>query len=204
MSLALKSCAALGEVNHVAIARRTPLEKVLYNLRNSRIITGHFSYGIHKYLPDVPYRYATALRHPVERTMSVHSYVKACAKKRGIHSGIKYFKDNLIEFTRGYWQARNVATRMLSGVHLMDTRELCEADFLRAKDNLERIDFVGITSDLNGLAQKLEPYGVDGVVQTRHVTSANKFTSLDEETFRVLSEINTYDMRLFEVAKGRS
>jgi hypothetical protein len=195
---ALRPCGSFAEVHHLKIAQRDELCGLFRSFRDKQIVAGHFSFGVHSYLPDIPYEYAAVFRHPVARTMSVHTYIQSCARKGRRHFGIKFLKDDLVEFTRHYWQARNVATRMLAGIHLMDDRPLGPEDVKRAAENLRSIDFIGTTKNLDAFVGKLAHYGVAQVVSRRNETKRNSAASLDRTTFDSLAELNAYDMRLFE------
>jgi len=197
----IRACGNFGEVKHTDIANQISLGPIFHGFKNKKIISGHFSYGVHEYLPDVPYKYATVIRHPVARVMSTYTYVQDCAEKKRLHHGIKYLKDDLVSFAKGYWYAQNLVTRQLAGIHIQDSRELNTQDFNQAKENLAKIDFVGITDNLNEFIKRLEPYGVSKTINRRNVTVANKETSVYAGVYDGLLSLNEFDMELFEIAR---
>jgi len=172
--------------------------------RGLEVVFGHFSFGLHAAFPEGA-RYATMLRHPTARVVSVY-YHHAQKTTAELHERIKREAVRLRDFAAlQLAEADNHMTRLLSGC--ADQRSpACSAEMLEAaKTNLrERFDFVLLMErfeeSLNALADALgwrdRSYGV---LNQRGKTDAGE--EFDAETLRLIERRNAFDMQLYRYAE---
>lgn len=107
---------------------------------NKKVYFGHFPYGLHNYIPQ-PYIYATILREPIERVVSLYSYVY----KDPTHPFYGKFDFTKIPISRFVesgitLETDNEQTRFLSGIDPEFGQ--CSSEMLEtAKENLRK-DFL--------------------------------------------------------------
>lgn len=110
--------------------------------KDLRAVTGHFWFGIHKYIPG-RWAYTTILRDPVERTVSLYSRM---AEQTSAHNA-PYAGASLENFVRNPppRAADNDQTRRIAGGE-PEPGQCTRAMLDRAKDNLRRhFQVVGVT-----------------------------------------------------------
>jgi hypothetical protein len=74
---------------------------------------GHMPFGVHRFLPQ-GVRYITMLRHPVEWTLSFHSYMERNPQLPGLEGGRGLDVDGFVDFLRRS-NITDIQTRMISG-----------------------------------------------------------------------------------------
>jgi hypothetical protein len=170
------------------------------------VVMGHFSYGAHRLL-GVPPRYATILRHPVGRIVSLYRSLKGASDFPGterLRAGMslgEYVASGITE------QTNNHMCRMVAGIP-PDAGMIIKASWLLdlAIYNLERhYQVVGIVERLNqalgALAEILE-WG-DFATPFYNASSATP-PELDEGTLETVCEFNELDLRLYEYVVGKT
>ena len=115
-------------------------------LAHARLVRGHLSYGVHRYIPR-PCHYITVLREPVARTISGYKFIirnPAAFRHHALHDpevGGKIGLEGYLE-SEGVGRKGNRQTRMLSGRYSGD---LDRAALEEAKANLQDFLVVGLT-----------------------------------------------------------
>lgn len=172
--------------------------------QGSEVIIGHFSVGLHKFIPSL--RYISCMRDPVARLIShyhhaLHDpshYLHSDAKSRTL---LGYVSSGLSgELTNGM-------TRLLAGLSDFHGKQVDESVFALAASNLEtlfdtiipcnRFDegLLLLSRDLNWkkpfyLRRKVGRYAYDA-------------NPPDESTLRAIEEQNHYDRRLYDLCIAR-
>ena len=141
----------------------------ILNSQRLRVVSGHFSYGIHKHIPAQT-KYITILREPVERIISLYYHLlstKIISKKISLEQFIEGIPDegwlvNLIKWhpiipefheseIRKYSKCivDNDQTRRISGIETLFGK--CnESMFLSACENITKnFELVGLTEKFN-------------------------------------------------------
>jgi hypothetical protein len=164
------------------------------------VVMGHFSYGVHNVL-GVPPRYATILRHPVGRIVSLYRYHRKFSNSpvgERLRAGMslrEYVASGITE------EANNHMCRMVAGIP-PDAGMTIKASWLLdlAIYNLERhYQVIGIVERLDqalgALAEILE-WG-DFVTPFDNVSPGSP-AELDDGTLQTVCEFNELDLRLYE------
>ncbi len=181
---------------------------------SGRALADHVPYGLFaRYLP-ADTRYITFLRDPVERVLShYHFHARAGDEKLratwrqdpALAGEIRPDDEVSLEagLERGLTIYNNFATRFLYGG---ETLEPLPPDALeRAKANLDRFSFVGVTERLD---ESLVLLGrVLGVplagYHLRHVTERPKADAFPDTLIRQIEQHNALDIELYRIARER-
>lgn len=102
-----------------------------------KVFYGHVSFGLHKYIPQ-PTSYVTILRDPVERVISLYSYVSKL-KDHPYYKQFDFDKMTIAEFVQSgiTLEADNEQTRLVSGIDCEFGK--CTSEMLEtAKENLRK------------------------------------------------------------------
>lgn len=102
-----------------------------------RVFYGHVSFGLHKYIPQ-PTSYVTILRDPVERVISLYSFVSK-VKDHPYYKQFDFNKMTIAEFVQGgiTLEADNEQTRFVSGIDA-EFGKCTESMLESAKENLNK------------------------------------------------------------------
>lgn len=104
-----------------------------------RCVLGHYFYGIHEYFPS-PFNYFTILRDPVERVLSLYSYLRAASNVSQWYDWVR--KATLREFVEKSPEAENFQTKIISGNKKF-------ADLEAARRNINIFSAVGVIEMFN-------------------------------------------------------
>ena len=97
-----------------------------------RVIVGHARYGVHREVAR-PCRYFTVLRDPVERAISLYSYIRSTpAHVR--HAEVISGKMGIAGYAR---QKRDIQTKYLAGLAASGSEAIDAGELARAKHHLE-------------------------------------------------------------------
>lgn len=170
-------------------------EKCLDHLRSVwhlySCIHGHQFYGVHN-IVNQKCNYITVLRHPYERFIS-HAYHVKVFEKTG------YELDTFIEKRI---DCQNLLTRRLCN---KEFEPLTETDYALAKERLQGFQVIGFIDNLPAFARQCcgrfgtpfeFPYVDNGS------GCLKLYTELDPETVLKIHELNLFDIRLYEWARG--
>jgi hypothetical protein len=170
------------------------------------VVMGHFSYGVHRLL-GVPPRYATILRHPVGRIVSLYRSQKAASDSpvtERLRAGMslrEYVASGITEITN------NHMCRMVAGIP-PDAGMIIKARWLLdpAIHNLERhYQGVGIVERLDralgALAEILE---WSDLATPFYNVSPGSSPELDDGTLETVCEFNELDLRLYEYVVSKT
>jgi len=174
------------------------------DLARLRVITGHTLWGVHGILPQ-SFVYLTMLREPVERVLSLYSYVRSSPTHR-LYKEANALDISLQDFLR--WdkvrhEVENQQTKLLAGRwggHVKCTAELLEA----AKSHLEKYMVVGLTERFaDSLSLFAQVFGWQNVSVVRaNVTSKRlRREDTDENTLQFIAELNRCDLELYHLAQ---
>ncbi len=195
-----------ADVRPEDVARRLP--PTLANGAGAMdVLTGHFYFGLHDYLPGVSLiPYITLLRDPVNRFLSEYSHVlrdpadplhaQVAVRRMGLDAYIalcrKLGRDNL-------------QTRMLSGVP-PGGGDL-EGCLAQAQENIARhFSLAGLTEDMdNALVLLKRRYGWKPPYYARANVSANPVRAQDiaPQDLQAIQECHTFDARLYAWVAAR-
>jgi hypothetical protein len=194
----------------------TKAEQVLRNIPdkqwdNIELIRGHFTFGIHRWIPR-PCAYFTLLREPVARCLSLYKYIR----RDPAHSMHRDVMDHSMEwfFTSG------VSVEVNCG----QVRQLCETEgplpqkpwgttptkfgycgreqFLEAQNALRQyFVWVGFTEKHEQTVGFLGRYLGWSPVNA-HDNRTRPGVSLSPKTRKMVEELNEWDTKLYEYAKG--
>ena len=160
-----------------------------------RYIAGHMNWGLHEQLPV---RYATVLRDPIERALSNYEYWRAKREAAGLGAP---FEDGGPVGERGFLSrphASNLQSQMLAGVfRLMPKRPAGEALDL-ARQHLEEFFAVGFFDDLPGFARVL---GLEDELPRANGVSRS-FEPTRDQLERLRAQ-NQADIELYAWARAR-
>ncbi|TRZ38610.1 hypothetical protein CEQ21_24845 [Niallia circulans] len=153
-------------------------------------IAGHLLYGAHEQFTK-PYHYFTMLRHPVDRVLSLYSYLRN-------YPGYERLQNmTLEEYVRTEPEAKNGQTLLLCGYPLQYNVSL-------AKKRLESFDVVGITERFDESLYLLKSaFGwTDIHYEKVNITKTRlKRTDVPLETIKLIEEHNKLDIELYHFAK---
>jgi hypothetical protein len=112
-----------------------------------RLLTGHFEYGIHQYLPQAA-TYFTLLRDPVDRVISYYYFILRTPE----HPRYEEMTRNNIgveTFVRDILTDNN-QTRMLAGAWMSSDEPCTEETLQKAKEHMQKhFAVVGLTSEFD-------------------------------------------------------
>ena len=153
-------------------------------------IAGHLLYGAHGKFYK-PYHYFTMLRHPVDRVLSLYSFLKN-------YPGYERLQNmSLEEYVRTEPEAQNGQTLLLCGIPL-------QYDVSLAKKRLETFDVVGITERFDESLYLLKSaFGwTDIHYEKVNITKTRlKRADVPLETIKLIEEHNKLDLELYQFAK---
>lgn len=177
-------------------------------INNLDVVIGHFGYGFHRHLVSCsrPIRYATFMRAPVKRCLSLYNHLANLSFK----GNPPKFKE-LIKAPIGV-QFDNYQTRMISGCYPkfgQCNREMLELAIKRIENEF---DFVGITELFNEslvvatdkLGWKVIPYTIHntsvqmGANMTGHLSSEGQNNDLE-----LIQKLNLLDIELYDYCKNK-
>lgn len=166
------------------------------NTKKLEVIRGHFSFGIHKLLPQDKYTYITILRDPIERVISAFYYIRR-SKPHKLHNVVKNM--TLYEFVTNkkfHHQTFNKQTHMLAGKNA--------ADLQKAKKNLEKyFSVVGITEryeeTLYVIGKKLD-WKVDSYKKRKVTQNRPTVKEIPKEVIEIIKNNNQKDIKLYQFA----
>ncbi len=171
-----------------------------------KLFIGHFGFGVHRRLGLSQFRYATVLREPVERVISLYYYLKR-AVDHARHPVVKnmtleeFVCSGILPFVD------NGQTRRISGELDVPFKGLTEAALDKAKGNLEsHFSVVGLLERFDETLVLLqEEYSLQDMDYLHKNVSMQRPAVYDiSETSRTLVErFNRLDMELYRYASQR-
>ena len=181
--------------------------------RQLRLVMGHFAYGIHRQI-DRPCRYATVVRDPVERVISLYSHF---LNLPGIRFGGRAHRERLrirwrrIDLDRWVFgeeriAADNLLARQIAGGEHLPFGQCDEALYQRAVENLERHFVAVLVTEEMELGRRLLGGRLGRELPAVGTANANpNRKSLEEFDPAVLvriRELNHLDARLHRAARA--
>lgn len=155
-----------------------------------RIVKGHMNYGWHEAFPGEPFEYITILRHPVERVLSLYSFIGEW------HPDYGHKLEGLNAFLRRAESAHNDMTFRLSGGMGRGARA-----FVRAWQNLSTFAVVGTVEFFDCTLQTLRArYGWPPEAYDRQNPTPDRLRELPARLERELLVRNQYDLMLYAYA----
>ena len=184
-----------------------------------KLITGHFSYDIEKYLGKRPV-YVTMLRDPIERTVSVYEYMKWFIQTaRSDHdygrmsAYVKKFhllmNDGMESFIKSEDKdvrlaVSNTQTLILAAGDPNSLPDMVGEDLLeRAKANLKEFVFFGLTERMQESLELLScTFGWRPFknVQVNITPNKSRISGLSSEVVNLITDMNRLDMELYKYA----
>ncbi len=171
----------------------------------ANVIMGHFFYGFHNKLSgNRPYRYATMLRNPIARCLSLYNHLN----NKQAHNSLSL--QELLKTPTGS-QFINGQSSLISGSHGFNFQKKSTELLKQALKNIEsHFAFVGLTERFNEsmllahhqLGWKLQPYETRNTAKQWPVNYAEELKN-DKEAMDLLAELNQTDMLLYEYVETR-
>jgi hypothetical protein len=183
-----------------------PLGHLLYltesQLASLECLIGHFVYGFHNYLPG-PSEYATILRHPVERGISL--YFHARAKAEDPHHPARVLNMDRYFASAQNGELDNVMVRLLTG----KTREFLPPGTVdrgtleEAIENIHRqFCYVGLQSHLSeaveDLARRINVAPLE--LKVENMGEYDRGVTIPQSAIDQIQEVDRYDVELYEYA----
>jgi SAM-dependent methyltransferase len=175
------------------------------------VIFGHFGYGVHKITKQEP-NYACFFRNPVSRTISHYYQLSKFddsiigERIRAIGGDINFYFQSEYKKNTIYGEFSNQMVNMLLG-----TSEIAnpENDLYTAKQRLHELKYIGIQEYYDISIVKLAHYlGIDiseltSATQKKENATYWKLEDIEDETIRIIQEINTLDLIIYQDAINR-
>lgn len=183
-------------------------------IRRLRLVMGHFRYGIHQRI-DRPYRYATLVRHPVDRVVSLYYHyvnlpgVRFLSRNYRERWRLRLRRVSLEDWVFGEQRVTtdNLMVRNVAGVVDVPFGGCTQAVFEQAMENVER-GFAGVlvTEEIpqslalleQVLDRPLSPVGRENVNPKRP-----RLAEVDPAAAERIAELNQWDLRFYESARRR-
>jgi hypothetical protein len=169
---------------------------------DAKFIFGHYPYSIIRHLKP-RFRVATVLREPVARSISQIKHRRRSAPDR-----FKAMSDIEVLKTTGSLerQVRNYQTKVLGmlehpSIGVNDPVIVDETMFQRALENLEAVEFLGLTERLDetvSLWNRIEPSFAQDVFPRKNESRIT--VDANDELVGFLKENLDFDIRLYEAA----
>ncbi len=183
-----------------------PLEHLLFlsesQLASLECLVGHFVYGFHKFLPG-PSEYATILRHPVDRAISLYFHMRAKSDDPQ-HPARTLNMEQYFASTQNR-ELDNVMVRLLTG----KTREFLppgavdRSTLEEAIENIHRqFCYVGIQPRLaeavEDLARRINVVPLD--LKEENMGEYDRALPIPQSAIDQIRETDRYDLELYEYA----
>ncbi len=165
-----------------------------------RAIVGHARYGVHREVPR-PCRYFTVLRDPVERAISLYSYIRSTPAHMR-HAEVISGKMGIADYAR---EKRDIQTKYIAGAAASGPDAIDDAELDRARRHLEsEYETFGLAEEFpksvllftRAFGWKLRGYRSRNITPNRLAQTTLAPSVLDE-----IREANRLDIRLYEFAR---
>ncbi|MBD2147212.1 sulfotransferase family 2 domain-containing protein [Sphaerospermopsis sp. FACHB-1194] len=177
-----------------------------------RLVTGHYSFGLHESFGDRTFKYLSFVRDPIERVISLYFYIKT-QPTHPLFSVVVDKNLTLEQFALGSFHSEieNCQTKMLSGRKetdfLVGTEPCAEIDLQRAIKHIESyFPVVGLTEKCDQSLSLINyNYGLNLVPGVKkNVTKYRpKITEIDQVTKKAIESVNAYDIELYRYSCER-
>jgi hypothetical protein len=158
-----------------------------------RVVKGHMNYGWHNAFPGEPYEYVTILRHPVERVLSLYSFIKDW------HRDYQHKEQGIATFARRAVEGCNDMTYVLSGGAGRDARA-----FIKAWRALTSMAVVGTVETFDQTLQALRArYGWQTEAYDRINATPARLYEISDKVIRTITQRNKYDLMLYAYAQRK-
>ncbi len=170
-----------------------------------RLLTGHFEYGIHQYLPQ-PATYFTLLRDPVERVMSYYYFILRTPEHPRYEEmtrnkiGIKTFVNEIL--------TDNNQTRMVAGAWMSSEQPCTEATLQKAKAHIRaHFALVGLTSEFDTslflLKKRLGWQSIPTYDKRNVASNRPKRQTLTDLERAAIYETHAFDVALYQYVQAQ-
>jgi hypothetical protein len=171
----------------------------------TRLFRGHYHFGCRRYLPG-GFNTLVVLRDPLERNISLFRHMVAYQGKspesllEGLYAGSPIGPDNhMTRYLAGALVRQSDGT--LSDRHLGEAKvEALQLE--QAKAALRGCDFVGLTSDMSPLQERLSDFTRTELAIGRDNESAGPEPRFTPQEMDLLRSHNEIDQRLYDFAKA--
>jgi hypothetical protein len=170
--------------------------------RESKIVRGHFCFGLHQYLPG-PSRYITMLRDPVDRAIS-HFYYVARSPDHPQHRQVVEQRLTLHQFLQDGMakEIQNFQTLAIAGINVQDMNQPTAADLQQAIANLrQHFVAVGTTERFDDtliLMQAILGWSAPVYVKQNVTLDRPAASDIPQETQQLIRDLNPYDVELYD------
>lgn len=170
-----------------------------------QVVYGHFEFGAHRLL-GIPPCYATILREPVSRVVSLYHHIARDPAWGPLHACINDGL-SLEQFVASQIneQAHNYMTRILAGVPFGPSLTYDNALLDRAKENLER--YFCAVGTVDTMSEVVAALGERFGWRQRAIPTVNVMEQprqeVDDQTREVIAKHNRLDQQLYEWVAGR-
>lgn len=188
-----------GGDHTLAVHRREKMAKAMADGARPKLVTGHFSFGLHEYL-DGPHVYFIPFRDPVERVWSLLRFM-AANPQHPKHAFAKTVETpcDLYESDERGTQFDNAMTRQMAGIE--SPRPLTDADLQNALENVSHPDVIAFPQDDVGIhLRELSARTGHTFGEIGHINSAPTRSLTPEWRDAILSH-NQMDGALFDALR---
>ena len=186
--------------------RRVPIGKwnKFRGRRNIRCFAGHFPYGLHRHISR-PCVYATMLRKPVDRVVSLYKFIQSFKGHRWHNMARKMSLEEFVTQS-SMADARNGMTRWLSGRQDVGRKRsagpVTESDFDLAKLHLWRMPIVGFVETFDkSLAEFVHMLGWSNTDHEKQMVG--KYKPVSRKARQAIQDVNEFDVRLYGWAREK-
>lgn len=158
-----------------------------------KVVKGHMDYGWHNAFPGDSFEYIAILRHPVERVLSLYSFIGDW------HRDYKHKAEGIEAFARRAAEANNDMTYTLSGGEGRGARA-----FVKAWKSLTSMAVVGTVETFDLTLQTLRArYGWPIEAYDRVNVTAGRVHDVSDKVVRTIMHRNQLDLMLYAYAQRK-
>jgi len=167
-----------------------------------QLLMGHYPFHTGRLLPQKP-KYIVFLRDPVKRAVSHLYHLKRVGKEEFRTAPI----DEIMEAAR--WQINNLQVRYMSGRNFRPGKLYLNDDagkkaLAKAKESIDKCDFVGLTEEFNGSIKLLEKmFDWNLGKKLKKNVAPRRHRKVPKDLYEEIKALNELDIELYEYAKKR-
>jgi len=177
-------------------------EQITSQARPFQLLMGHYPFHTGRLLPKKP-TYIVFLRDPVKRAVSHLYHLKRVGKEEFREAPI----DEIMKAAR--WQINNLQVRYMSGRNFRPGKLYLNDDagkkaLAKAKESIDKCDFVGLTEEFKGSVKLLEKmFDWNLGKKLKKNVAPRRHRKVPKDLYEEIKALNELDIELYEYAKKR-